>query len=249
MVEPAVPGPYGAYRTDPARPSGVTRREAQVLSLVTEHYGNAEIAHLLNVSKRTVESHMAALLRKFAVADRAALIRAATAPRSAAAGPDIHVGSPLERPLEPHARYPSRLRSAELSDRNQRREQLQQRRIASLMARLRNSTRRHEALADHLDQAAARWRIRAIHTPDDTARAVALRHAATANKEADSARSRATTSRRLLDQVSARQAGSPSAGGAPDRRGFGQGPRRRRGGSVRARCRFRPRRAGRWGSA
>jgi DNA-binding CsgD family transcriptional regulator len=55
----------------------MTPRQAQVLGLVVDRYSNPEIARLLSISKRTVESHMAALLRSFAVADRAALIRAA----------------------------------------------------------------------------------------------------------------------------------------------------------------------------
>lgn len=56
---------------------GVTRRETLVLDLVVARYSNAEIAVRLGISKRTVESHMAALLRKFSVADRRQLIRAA----------------------------------------------------------------------------------------------------------------------------------------------------------------------------
>ena len=48
-----------------------------MLRLVVARYSNTEIAARLIVSKRTVESHMAALFRKFAVTDRAALIRIA----------------------------------------------------------------------------------------------------------------------------------------------------------------------------
>jgi DNA-binding CsgD family transcriptional regulator len=60
-----------------ARRLGLTPREAEVLRWVAGRYGNAEIATLLGISKRTVESHMAALLQKCAVTDRAALIRTA----------------------------------------------------------------------------------------------------------------------------------------------------------------------------
>jgi predicted ATPase/DNA-binding CsgD family transcriptional regulator len=53
--------------------TGVTEREAEVLSAVAERLRNREIAERLHVSVRTVESHVAALLRKLGVTDRAAL--------------------------------------------------------------------------------------------------------------------------------------------------------------------------------
>jgi len=53
--------------------AGVTGRETEVLAALAERLRNREIAELLHVSVRTVESHVAALLRKLAVADRAAL--------------------------------------------------------------------------------------------------------------------------------------------------------------------------------
>src|SRR6266536_3472006 len=53
--------------------AGVTEREAEVLSAVAERRRNREIAERLHVSVRTVESHIAALLRKLGVSDRAAL--------------------------------------------------------------------------------------------------------------------------------------------------------------------------------
>jgi DNA-binding CsgD family transcriptional regulator len=53
--------------------AGVTGREAEVLSAVAERLRNREIAARLHVSVRTVESHVAALLRKLGVTDRAAL--------------------------------------------------------------------------------------------------------------------------------------------------------------------------------
>jgi predicted ATPase/DNA-binding CsgD family transcriptional regulator len=52
---------------------GVTEREAEVLSAVAEQLRNREIAGRLHISVRTVESHVAALLRKLGAADRAAL--------------------------------------------------------------------------------------------------------------------------------------------------------------------------------
>jgi predicted ATPase/DNA-binding CsgD family transcriptional regulator len=53
--------------------AGVTEREVEVLSAVAERLRNREIAARLHVSVRTVESHIAALLRKLGVSDRAAL--------------------------------------------------------------------------------------------------------------------------------------------------------------------------------
>jgi predicted ATPase/DNA-binding CsgD family transcriptional regulator len=54
--------------------AGVTDREAEVLAAVAERLRNREIADRLHVSVRTVESHIAALLRKLGVRDRAALV-------------------------------------------------------------------------------------------------------------------------------------------------------------------------------
>lgn len=55
--------------------AGVTEREAEVLAAVAERLRNREIAERLYLSVRTVESHVAALMRKLGVADRAALAR------------------------------------------------------------------------------------------------------------------------------------------------------------------------------
>ncbi len=53
--------------------AGVTEREADVLWAVAEQLRNREIADRLYISVRTVESHVAALLRKLHADDRAAL--------------------------------------------------------------------------------------------------------------------------------------------------------------------------------
>src|SRR3954451_16731 len=56
------------------RGADLTRREAQVLELVRDRYRNADIAAILGISKRTVESHMAALLAKLGAVNRSQLM-------------------------------------------------------------------------------------------------------------------------------------------------------------------------------
>lgn len=53
---------------------GVTAREAEVLELVAERLGNKDIAARLYLSPRTVEKHVASLLMKLELPDRAALV-------------------------------------------------------------------------------------------------------------------------------------------------------------------------------
>jgi predicted ATPase/DNA-binding CsgD family transcriptional regulator len=74
--------------------AGVTEREAEVLSAVAERLRNREIAGRLHVSVRTVESHVAALLRKLGAADRAALAEMGAELRRAA-----RTGTALPAPL------------------------------------------------------------------------------------------------------------------------------------------------------
>jgi predicted ATPase/DNA-binding CsgD family transcriptional regulator len=63
----------------------ISPREAEVLAAVGEHLSNAQIAHRLHISVRTVESHVSALLRKLGADDRRALAGwAARAPALAA---------------------------------------------------------------------------------------------------------------------------------------------------------------------
>src|SRR5262245_18252621 len=70
----------GNRHTERVRTLGteITAREAEVLALVGEHLTNAEIAEARVISVRTVESHVAALLRKLNVPDRRSLARSAT---------------------------------------------------------------------------------------------------------------------------------------------------------------------------
>jgi DNA-binding NarL/FixJ family response regulator len=55
----------------------VTAREADVLAGIRAHRTNAQIAKELFVSVRTVESHVASLLRKSGTTDRRELARVA----------------------------------------------------------------------------------------------------------------------------------------------------------------------------
>jgi len=73
----------------------VSTREAEVLAAVGERLTNAQIARLLHISVRTVESHVSSLLRKLGAADRGELAsQAAQFAKRAAAEPVGVVGLP-----------------------------------------------------------------------------------------------------------------------------------------------------------
>jgi len=57
--------------------TATTARETEVLALLGRHLTNAQIAEALVISVRTVESHVAALLRKYQLPDRRSLARLA----------------------------------------------------------------------------------------------------------------------------------------------------------------------------
>lgn len=61
----------------PAAPVPLTRREQQVLAAVADELTNKEIAARLHLSERTVKFHISALLKKFRVRSRMALVREA----------------------------------------------------------------------------------------------------------------------------------------------------------------------------
>ena len=53
----------------------LTPREQEVLKLIAEAYTNRQIAEILNVAEKTVESHRGNLLRKLGMRDRVELVR------------------------------------------------------------------------------------------------------------------------------------------------------------------------------
>lgn len=63
-------GPPGAATDHPVEPGALTTRELDVLRLVATGMRNAEIADELVVSPRTVEHHVASILRKLGVRTR-----------------------------------------------------------------------------------------------------------------------------------------------------------------------------------
>ncbi len=67
--------PRGPRRSTRANAGGLTRREADVLRLLGSGLRNREIAERLFLSPRTVDSHVAAILRKLGAANRAQAVR------------------------------------------------------------------------------------------------------------------------------------------------------------------------------
>ena len=70
-------GPQPRTRDDPL---GLTTREREVFALLRQGLSNAAIAARLHRSERTVEHHVAAVLRKAGAATRVELIARAGAP-------------------------------------------------------------------------------------------------------------------------------------------------------------------------
>jgi DNA-binding NarL/FixJ family response regulator len=59
--------------TGPSEP--LTPREQEVIKLIAEAHTNAQIAEILHLSEKTIESHRANLLRKLGMRDRVELVR------------------------------------------------------------------------------------------------------------------------------------------------------------------------------
>ncbi len=58
-----------------ADPNGLSRREREVLQLVAEGYSNKQIAEILSISIKTVQTHRMNLMSKLKMHDRADLIK------------------------------------------------------------------------------------------------------------------------------------------------------------------------------
>ena len=59
--------------------TGLSRRQIEVLCLVAEGLGDAEIANRLMLSRRTVQAHLRSIYQKLNVTSRTAAVRAAHA--------------------------------------------------------------------------------------------------------------------------------------------------------------------------
>ena len=68
---------------------GLTARQLEVLELVAGGHSNREIAALLHVSENGIKAHIARLLVKFGVPNRAALVRVAL-PEDGDTGASVH---------------------------------------------------------------------------------------------------------------------------------------------------------------
>jgi DNA-binding CsgD family transcriptional regulator len=53
----------------------LTPREEEVVKLVAEAHTNAQIAQILHLAEKTIESHRANVLRKLGMRDRVELVR------------------------------------------------------------------------------------------------------------------------------------------------------------------------------
>ena len=86
--------PAGPRRTTQADPLGLTRREREVLDLISAGLTNAEIASRLFISAKTVDHHVSAVLAKLNVPTRNAAAQAARAGLAEGREPAPESGEP-----------------------------------------------------------------------------------------------------------------------------------------------------------
>jgi DNA-binding CsgD family transcriptional regulator len=72
-----------------SRAPQLTERQRAVLALIAEGYSNQQIAERLGISENGVRGHVARLLAKFGVSNRAGLVKAAAGGASMASGGDV----------------------------------------------------------------------------------------------------------------------------------------------------------------
>ncbi|MEU6940577.1 helix-turn-helix transcriptional regulator [Streptomyces rubiginosohelvolus] len=72
---------------------GITAREFEVAQLLTERVANKDIAVLLHISPRTVEKHVASLLRKTGHPDRTAFATATRTTPTLLTGTGMGIGA------------------------------------------------------------------------------------------------------------------------------------------------------------
>jgi DNA-binding CsgD family transcriptional regulator len=77
--------PRGSRTSTRCNPHGLTRREAQILALLSEGLRNAAIARRLFVSTKTVDHHVSAILAKLGVPSRAEAVAMARNPQDTGA--------------------------------------------------------------------------------------------------------------------------------------------------------------------
>jgi DNA-binding CsgD family transcriptional regulator len=78
LEEPSMPEgeiPTTTPSFAPEHPAGLTSREVEVLGLVAEGLTNAEVAHRLFLSPRTVDTHLTSIYHKLGVSSRAGAVR------------------------------------------------------------------------------------------------------------------------------------------------------------------------------
>jgi len=104
--------PRGARATTQSNQYGLTKREAEVLSLLSRGMRNAAIARALFVSHKTVDHHVSSILGKLGVPSRGEAVVVTQKWQNGAHGPSRNHSIPRQANLaaRPDARYPGTVR-------------------------------------------------------------------------------------------------------------------------------------------